>query len=439
MERRSDWPGFADDRQGITGADSGHGFGNLGSGLSQSLPRPQPGKAGRGGILLFAFLAVLALGCASFWLTRAPAERSQLRKEAIGKVNELLAETPLATVAENLAKADAPELPESVVNPPTAAGTLAGRQVIGTIAAPLDFGPILPRAIQPPENEEKTLREVIHEAADDLAQFVGVQEKEPVVFSQDYVPQATEDSTVPPGYLNSLAAWLARHYKPGPQGLAINVQSLNQECGARLTSQVPGGRQNLLRYAFQAEMIAGLYRLYIERFLADLQAAAADRGLDDAGTQGFYAALAGKAALYANALEGVLQIQNLPERLKQIDAAGDKVVDANLALTTTVFELDELRGSGAGKQQLAAAQLKVNEATARYRQATADYAQAQTRLAAEIRKSAGPGLDDDSLLFMAAWAGRREQSFGNARAALNSCATVLRDFASRCHALESMP
>lgn len=416
-------------------------FKNLGEDLAHKLPKPQTGRNGRGKLILLAILAILLVGGASFWLTKAPAERAELRKEAADKLNDLLAETPLAGMVAAIAEKQSapPPPPESVINPPTDEGTLAGREVIGTIAAPMDFGPLLPRMTQPAATGEKTLREVIHEAADDLAQFVGAQEKEPVVFSQDYVPPATEDNTVAPGYVSSLARWLVNHYKPGPQGgnLAVTAQTLNQECGVRLAGQVQGGRQNLLRYAFQSDMIMGLYRLYIDRFLADLEGAAIAKGFDAKATQGLYGALAGKAAVYANALEGVIQIPNLQERLKQIDEAGEKVVTCNVALTTAVFELDQLRSDKAAKHLLNTGQLKVNGATARYRRATDDFARAQANLASEIRKIAGPGLDDETLLFVASWAGRREKGFGNVQAALESCVSVLRNLANRCRTMEA--
>lgn len=411
----------------------------LPSGPDAGLPRPRSSHGGTVKAICWAFVSVAVLGAACFWLTRAPGEKEALREEAANAVNNALAGTPLAGVGIMIGASTPPPAPPEVLNPPTDAGTLAGRQVTGTIAAPMDFGPILPRQSElsqpqgPRDSSSQNFKEDLKDAVAGVAGMLGAEDNAPkVVFNQDYVDPVTEDSRVRPSYLANLAQWLVNHYKPGPGegSLGVNVQALNQECGVRLAAQAQGGRSGLLRYAMQPAMIDGLYKLYIDRFMQDLNEAAQRKGLDEAQNRAFHAALAGRAALLASSLEAVLQVPDLAASLDRIDSLARKTVDENAELTTAVFELDEIKPGSS--QARATAQMRVDGASARYRRASEAHADAQRHLAREIRKYAGPGLDDESLLFMAAWVGRREEDGAQARPALSRCAAILHDLAARC-------
>lgn len=409
---------------------------DLTSSLSTGDAKPASRRAGAGKLIFWALLGVIIVASASFWLTQTPEDRQALRREAADKVNSLLEGTPMAGLGNAVATPPPPPPPE-VTNPATDPGTLGGRTVTGTIAAPMDFGPIMPRTTEPEPATEKSLTREIADATRNVAGMLGGETpEEPVVFSQEAVPQVTEDNRVKAGYVANLAQWLARHYKPGPSGgsLNVSVQALNQECGVKLAGQTQGGRPGLLRYAFHQTMIDGLYRLYIDRFMADLQDAAQQRGFDADQSGQFYTALAGRAALLASAISGVLATPELPSRLARIDGLGQKVVDTNAELTTALFELDEQRENKAARQVIDAAQLRVNGATARYRRAADEHEKAQNELAAEIRRHAGPGLDEDALLFIAAWAARREVDSDDARAALRACVQTLHNLAARLRA-----
>lgn len=411
--------------------------------MEQPLPKPKYGGGARKAIACAA-LAVLALSGISFWLTRPAAERANLRKEAASAVNEALASTPLAGIGNIIADAPPPP-PPRVTNPPTEKGTLSGREVTGTIAAPMDFGPLLPGSGNPAGEQKSAASELtggiaagLKEAARDMADFLTAESaqgkrREEVVFSREYVEPVTEDSTVRPGYLAGLAQWLANHYRPGPDGgsIAASVRSLNHE-GTRLAAQAGAGRGGLLRYAFHPGMIDGLYRLYIDRFMEDLDAAAAGKGMDANENRQFHAALGRRAALLAAGIEATLHVPDLAARLARIDDLARKAVDENTEMANAIFELDELKN--AAPQQRAAARLRVDGAAARYRRAQSDHAAAQDELARAVRQYAGPGLDEDTLLYMAAWTARRDASGANARAALQSCVAVLRDLSARCAA-----
>lgn len=384
-------------------------------------------QAGSFRTILLAFIAVAILAAAGYWLSLSKQEKDNLREMAAAWLTPHLEGTPIAGLAAMLKPAP-PPLPPQVLNPPTTPGTLAGQQVASTIAAPLDFGPGLSANLIQPRHEKT------EQTADSGQGFSGASERQAVVFSQEPVPAVTEDSRIKPDYITSLAKWLANHYKPGPEGGALiaNVQALNQECGGRLAARAQGGRAALLQYAFHPAMINGLYNLYIDRFMRDLDSAGKEKGLNPGQNRQFHRAIAGRAAAIASELSGVLRVSDLTAKLAHIDDLAQKTVDANAALTTAVFELDQLREAKAGRQEQTTAQMRVDGATARYRRASEAYAQAQAALAAEIRRYSGQNMDEESALFMAAWVARRYGQGGQARGAVESCITALRDFSARC-------
>lgn len=389
-----------------------------------NLPEPRPGRAGSLRLVLLAIIAISILCCSGFWLTRTRAEKDELAVKAADSLGNLLEGTPLAKLADVFRPAPPPP-PHEVTHPATEAGTLAGQIVTGTVAAPMDFGPGISAAslLQPrwPQQQSEVEQE-------------GASSEQHIVFDQEPLAPVTEDSRVKPGYLAAIAQWLANHYKPGAGGGHLNVsaQSLNQECGGRLAGSAPGGRSGLLKYAFHPAMINGLYNLYIERFMSDLDNAARERGLDAAQNRQFHRAIAGKAASVASSLAGVMRVSDLAARLASIDELAQKAVDANADLTTAVFELDQLREGRASQQEINTAQMRVDGSTARYRRASENHIQAQAALAAEIRRYSGQNTDEESALFMASWVARRFAQGGQARGALESCVAALRDLSARC-------
>lgn len=381
----------------------------------QNLPKPRPTRAGSFKLLFAAFLALAILACGGYWLTRTDAEKEALRASAADLAGEWLGGTPFAAIADYLRPAPEP-LPQAVTHPLTAPGTLAGRNVTATISSPMDFGA---------ENSQSQFLLARNQAgtSEDAAQ---------IVFDQAPLEPVKEDSRVKAGYVEGLARWLAGAYKPGG-GLNVSLQALNQEGGGRLAGEAAGGRSGLLRYAFHPAMINGLYNLYIGRFMQELDAAAKRKGLNAEQNRQFHRAVGGRAALMAAGLDGVLRVQNLSAKLANIDDLAQKAVDCNADLTTAVFELDELRNNGkAGKQALATGQMRVNGANARYRRAMDDLTSANSALANEIRRYSGQNMDEETLLFLAAWVGRRYAQGGQARGSIESCIAALRDLSARC-------
>lgn len=394
--------------------------------------KPVPESAGAAKLGILAVLVCIIVAAVAWWLIQPQDQRDAMTENIARKLDNMLDGTPLAGLGRFISPASPPP-PHDLDNPVTETGTLAGRQITGTIAAPLDFGEanavaqyLQPRPGGEIQSDQGLLRTILGEPE--------LPPETPVTFSQEIVPQVTEDDKLRPDYIAGLAGWLAARYRPGPRGgsLGASVQGLNQECGVRLAGLAQGGRAGLLRYAFHPAMITALYNLYIQRFMADLNTAAANRGLDEAQTRQFHTALAGHAVMLASSIEGAIAVGNLDEQFRRLDSLAQKTVDANADLTSAVFELDEQRQAKASSQTQNSLQMRVDGAAARYRRAADDLAQAQTSLVNSIRKHSGQGLDAESLLFLAAWVARREHNGGQAVEALQACVAALRDFSRRC-------
>ena len=79
----------------------------------------------------------------------------------------------------------------------------------------------------------------------------------------------------------------------------------------------------------------------------------------------------------------------------------------------------------------------MDDITGRYRQAMDARTAAQHALVGDIRRHAGAALDDDSLLFVAQWVGRRLQQDSKALATVRAGSAALRDMAGRCTRIAS--
>lgn len=394
------------------------------------MPHPQPGRGGGFKAWFWAVFSLLILACAAVWLFSKPEKREEWRGQAADMINDAAKGTPLAGIG-NMLRDKPPPLPPQIVSPPTEAGTLSGRQVTGTIASPVDLG--IHSINGAPANSPQNSRQLNPALAMGRENALPANPDAPV-FSPEPLPPATEDARVRPGYLADLANWLAARYRPGPNGgsLALNVQSLNHMGGVSIAQKTQGGRPGLLRYAFNPDMLNGLYRIYIDRFMSDLNAAAKEKGFDDLENRNFHLAIAGRASVMASALEGIMNVPDLGKSLADMDSLAQKSVEINAQLANAVFELDELRSQKAAENRLSTAQMRVDGLSARYRRAVEDHAAAQRALAAQIRKTSGIGMDEESLLFMAAWVERRMAGGGSAARAVGTCVEILRDLAKRC-------
>ena len=371
-----------------------------------NLPKPKPSRAGAFKTAILALLALLLVGGAAFWLTRDKDAKEQWRDKAADAINNAASGTLLAGVGDVLRDSPPPP-PVSVTSPSTAPGTLAGQNVLGSVGAPVDGS-------APAGQYGQT----------------GVQSG-PLT-----AQKVTEDSRVRFEFVEDLAAFLVSRFKPGPQGGALNVsvQSLNQRYGMKLAgvaSDGKGGRDALLRYAFNPTMLRGLYGLYADRFLDAVNREASAKGFAPEQVKQLHMALAGRLVLLAGGLEGVASVPNLDSRLRSAEKVAETAVDINAQMSEAVFAVDQLRESNASNSQISTAQLRVDGLSARYRRALEERASAQRGVVAAIRQGGGQALDDDTLLFLAQWVDRRLRADPQALVSVQTAAGILRDLARR--------
>ncbi|MBQ9405618.1 MAG: hypothetical protein IJU37_02645 [Desulfovibrio sp.] len=408
---------------------------NLLDGSPAVLPQPDPGGAGRRTICLLATLAVLLVGSAAFWLTRDDATRLRWREEAANALNTATEGTALAGVG-NVLRAAPPPLPEAVVKPMTLPGTLAGQTVQGPVA-PTGSSTAHITASQTVaasgSNDAVVAAQMPSKQGESVQSGQGSPAGNEAVAT---LPRVTEDSRVRPHVVEDLAAWLVSRYKDGGRTgtLNVSVQSLNQRYGAMLvtaSSQGRGGRDALMRYAFHPTMLRGLYNLYVVRFLEALNREAVARGFTPRQIGQFRSALAGRMAQLADALEGVASMTGLLARLEAVDKAAQDVTNINAHMADVLFELQQLRENRATGAQISTLALRAEGLAARYRRALDIQTKTERTLVAAIRQTGGGLLDDDTLLFLARWVGRRVKQDAQALDSVHAAAGILRDFVQR--------
>ena len=86
-----------------------------------NMPKPRPARAGARKAVVLALLAVLALGGATYWLTRDKSTRDQWKDKAADIINNATSGTPLAGVGDVLRDAPPPP-PISVISPRSMVG-----------------------------------------------------------------------------------------------------------------------------------------------------------------------------------------------------------------------------------------------------------------------------------------------------------------------------
>ncbi len=377
-----------------------------------ALPGPRPGKGGAAKVWAAAVLAAVCVGGAGYWLTRPPEERDQLREQAARAVDESTAGTPLAGAGDILRPGPEP-LPESVTNPPTEPGTLAGQTIRGTVA-----GADVPKGDGAPSGTGKN-----------------AQGASPAADTPGLMPKATEDSRLPGGLIDDVAEFVVSRYKPGANGGRLNLtaQNLNQRYGVRMTNASGGGRQSFLRYVLHPSMVRALYSMYADRFLASLSQAAARHSLSaDQGRQ-MHTALAGRLLSIAAGIDGVLSAPSLGKLQADAESKAKKAESLGAQLAAATFELDQLKEGDASRSSVETAEMRVSGLNARYLRALEESAAAERAMAAAIRKGANQGLDDETLLFIASWVQRRQANgLADARASLEAAMRAMRDLAGRC-------
>lgn len=357
---------------------------------------PAPGASRSGGKLgCLALLVLLLVAGAAVWLTRDDATRDAWRREALS----WLGGSSLAPLG-NLLHETPPPPPPSVAAPATEPGTLAGPVIQSTVSALVRTDFVTPGAATPAgEGQAAQPR------------------------------QYPADSRVQPAFVEDLAGHVLERFRGN--GLDLNLPALNQRYGVRLTGLAGGSRAAVLRYAFHPDMLRSLYAVYADRFLDSLGRQCAQHGWSELQQRQLHLALAGRLNAWAAALDGVAAVPGLASRLSESERLLQESLDIYSQMAGTVFELDEARQRG-DAVAMATAQLRVDDITGRYRQALDARSAAQHALVGEIRRHAGAALDEETLIFVAQWVGRRLHEDGNALATVRAGTAALRDMAGRC-------
>ncbi len=398
-------------------------------------PRRRPGC----GLWLFLLLVLLVAGAMASWHIMDAREREQLT----GRVMDFVRETPLDFLRNYL-------MPKLDVAPP-----------IPPINESGDGGVI-------PEDLGKRLREAEEAAQSDQtgqdAGLSGSQVQASIATpgsgqtepgentaadgqtgesgeSEEALPPLVEDERVKPVFVDDLAGWVVDRYVPGRQGgsLAVSVQSLNQRYGSRMTGLVtPQGfgaqaRESLLRYAFTPSMITGIYNIYVDAFLRSIarNAQGRDKPLSANELKSLYQALGSRCTLLAGGLESVSALPDLAGRLRALNQREEAVTLATRASLDARFELEQAREQGPAAR-LREAQAEVQRSAAELQSATRLFVSEQNRLAEDIRRNGASALNQETLLYLARWIGRRLQDNPSALASVQTSASVLRDLARRC-------
>ena len=250
-----------------------------------------------------------------------------------------------------------------------------------------------------------------------------------------------EDERVKPVFVDDLAGWVVDRYVPGRQGgsRAVSVQSLNQRYGSRMTGLVtPQGfgsqaRESLLRYAFTPSMITGIYNIYVDAFLRSIasNAQGRDKPLSQNELKSLYQALGSRCTLLAGGLESVSALPDLAGRLRALNQREEAVTSATRANLDARFELEQAREQGPAAR-LREAQAEVQRSAAELQSCTRLFVSEQNRLAEDIRRNGASVLNQETLLYLARWIGRRLQDNPAALESVQTSAAVLRDLARRC-------
>lgn len=261
-----------------------------------------------------------------------------------------------------------------------------------------------------------------------------------------------EDSVVTTDFFRNLARWLVDGYRPaaraGQRGRTTHsLISANMRYGTGLSGlrhaggDPVRGREAVLRYAYTPGMLDALYRLYVDRFMAEMARAALEerpgrKPLTDAQAAEMLTLYAGSFRQVAAALRGVASVPDLEGKVQAVHAAGQEVVRANGAFAEVLYAYEEARDRGLAAEAEKLRQ-KLRESSQVTEKAVRARNSARRDLADAIRRGAGgrtPG--EDSLVYLAEWVQRRGEGSADAtRMAANVLVQLADRFSTEAAAL----
>ena len=385
-------------------------------------------ERGSGKPILLAVLIMLALAGALgwFWLQKNPATQEMLIREGARILGNSL---------------------ESIAGWRDKVGGPTPAPQVGSIA-----GSSLPGA--PPKLSEQTA--TLSAKVDQALTSSSPQEGGAAVhgaFSTEVIPPVSEktdaaptgrkdDAVVRIAFIDDLANWMVKGFQPTRTGtLTTSIQEANLRYGvgirglARLGDDLPAGRSAALNYVFTADMLPALYQLYAPRFMEAVSRAISGeidgKILSPNQKKAFYTLYARQFQSVSGALQGIAELPDFTARMDAQRRLAQNVVSTNARYAELVFARDEARAAG-DKARAALLQQSVDEASHAYQNAVLLREQGRDQLAAAIRKNQGARtIDNDTLLYIAAWVERRIHNDPSRLAATSKAAQLFHDLSGR--------
>lgn len=309
-------------------------------------------------------------------------------------------------------------------------------------------GDSLPGA--PPHRDDpiETSEDLERAMAETVVQEGGASVRGPVARPEAGPPEDAgrkDDSVVQVAFINDLAAWLKQGYAANSSGLlTVNLQEANLRYGvgmrglAWIGEDLPAGRSAALAHVYTRDMLYSLYNLYIDRFMdaveRSLEEPSGNRQLTPRQKNSFYARYAREFRGLSGTLQGIAALSGFSARMDDLRRSAQNVVRANSRYSELVFARDAAQERGENAR-VAGLQEQVAEAGRIYQQAVVSREQSRDALALAIKKNGDARrLDNDTVLFVAAWVDRRVRSHPAKMDATLQAATLFLDLAQRFEA-----
>lgn len=268
------------------------------------------------------------------------------------------------------------------------------------------------------------------------------------------VSPVKEDRLVLPAFIGDLARLMVQSYYPSPRqggigGSTLTLQKLDARYGHGLygfnvsKSDTQAGRRSVLAYVMNPSMIQGLYHLYVDAFISDLDEESASFVREIKGKRRHLtpAERAGMFTLYSrdmNALARVLTVSCRPETEEMVAAyqkAEKQAVQAGSAYAEAVAARESKNLEG-GSLQAASAQTEA--AGLRYQNASKSRNKARHALITYARQTGNiRNLDDEEVMYALLWGQRRLNAHPAAKESLHSISQILENLSRRFDAVSA--
>ncbi len=393
--------------------------------FGKNLPEPSAKRGSALKLGIITALVVAITGAGLYWLSRDEEGKEEIKTAIKENVDTVIKDTPLEGVSEYISPPPPP--PPSGTPPVTAPGTVAGQTIQGNLTSPetsleaqtATDDSAITEAIGASDTLGATDSTNTHEQTQDTdiaAEAKQATERAPAT---PILPKVQEDAKVPAPFVDDMAQFFVRQYKPG-KGTSLSLASLNMRYGEKMHMLMPEGSQDvfsaraaLLRYAFNPPMLNALYGLYANRFLDAMELAASQpekgKPLNPLELSNMFKAYASECRTASGIFEGISKMPDFTTRMENIASLTQSSLDIHASMTSAVFDLDTAREE---KNTAAAdaAQARIDDLNAQYQQALFERQGARDAFVRLVRRNglAANKADADDILFVAAWLERRK-------------------------------